>query len=75
MNYTNEELKEAIRDAESIARTGATREREDFVEWASQAIAYYSSQRGEDMRRACEIVSAQYKAYLKALPERGKKNA
>ena len=68
----SEELKQAIADAESIAKTGTREEKEDFAAWAGISIAYYSSQYNEEARANLKIVKQIYTAYLKALNEANK---
>lgn len=67
-----EELKQAIADAESIAKTGTREEKEDFAAWAGFSIAYYSSQYNEEARANLKTVNTIYTAYLKALSEANK---
>lgn len=62
----DKELREAIIEAENIAKYGTSGEKENFVEWACETLRWLSSQ-GD--KKGVEIVSAQYKAYLNALKE------
>lgn len=58
------ELENAIRQAEEIANNGTEGEKEEFVEWASEALQWLSYQGDIDGLHAVEL---QYKAYLMAL--------
>lgn len=62
-NY-NDEIKKAIQEAEQIARTGTPDEKRGFVAWACEALRWLSFQGDAEGVR---VVSAQYKAYLRAL--------
>lgn len=62
----DKELQEAINEAKNIAKHGTTADKENFVEWASEALQWLSYQ-GD--KKGVEAVSTQYKAYLNALKE------
>lgn len=59
-------MEEAIEQAIDIAKNGTKDEQEAFVEWACSALRWLSLQ-GDS--QSCEIVSKQYKAYLRAKSE------
>lgn len=57
-------LNDAIKQAEDIAKNGTKKEKEYFVDWATMALTWLSFQGDIE---GLSSVSAQYKAYLKAL--------
>lgn len=64
----NKEFEEAIEDAKRIARLGTPYEQNSFVQWASMAIAFNSSQsHDKEARQALATAKELYMTYLKEL--------
>lgn len=59
--------KERIKQAIEIANSDDVDLKESFVEWACEAMRWYSSLNNS---RAFNVIEKQYRAYLKALEDR-----
>ena len=59
--------KERIKQAIEIANSDDFVLKESFVEWACEAMRWYSSQNDS---KAFNVIEKQYRAYLKALEEK-----